>query len=111
MVNAPADIPLPVKITLYRFIQESLANGFRHGGGTEQRVDVSQAGGQLKVTVSDNGAGFDPRTANTKGRVGLAGMRERVEILGGSFQLQTAPGQGTVIHASLPLQLAGIDYE
>ncbi len=111
MVDAPAVVPLPVKITLYRFIQESLANGFRHGGGSEQRVDVSQADGQLKVTVSDNGAGFDPRTANTKGRVGLAGMRERVEILGGSFQLQTAPGQGTVIHASLPLQLAGIEYE
>jgi signal transduction histidine kinase len=111
MVDAPAIVPLPVKIALYRFIQESLANGFRHGGGATQRVDVSQADGQLKIVVSDNGVGFDPHTVNTTGRVGLAGMRERVEVLGGSYQLQTAPGRGTVISASLPLQLAGVDYD
>jgi signal transduction histidine kinase len=107
----PADIPLPVKITLYRLIQESLANGIRHGGNTEQRVVLTKTDDQLTVTVSDDGAGFDAGKANPAGRLGLEGMRERVEILGGSFQLQTAPGQGTVIQASLPLQLAGIDYD
>jgi signal transduction histidine kinase len=106
-----ADVPLPVKIALYRLIQESLANGFRHSGGSEHRVAVAKSDAQLTVSVSDNGAGFDPKTADTAGRVGLEGMRERVEILGGTFQLQTAPGQGTVIQASLPLQLAGIEYE
>jgi signal transduction histidine kinase len=106
-----ADVPLPVKIALYRLIQESLANGFRHSGGSEHQVAVSRAGGQLTVSVRDNGTGFDPSNANVVGHVGLEGMRERVEILGGSFQVQTAPGQGTVIQASLPLQLAGIEYE
>jgi signal transduction histidine kinase len=94
-----------VKITLYRLIQESLANGFRHGGGCDQRVDVANVDGRLILTVSDCGVGFDPRNTNTKEHLGLEGMRERVEILGGSFQLQTAPGQGTVIRVSLPIQL------
>jgi signal transduction histidine kinase len=104
-----ADVSLPVRITLYRLLQESLANGFRHGGGTGQRVDVSIADGQLVVTVSDSGPGFDPDGVSTEGHVGLAGMRERVEILGGSFQLQTGPGRGTVIHVSLPLQVPGME--
>jgi len=106
------DIPLPVKIALYRLIQESLANGFRHGGSTLQRVSVAQHGDQLAITVSDNGAGFEQGAGTaTAGHLGLTGMRERVEILGGSFNLQSAPGQGTVIEASLPLQLTGIEYE
>jgi len=103
----PAEMSLPVKIALYRLIQESLANGFRHGGGADLRVDVSTADGQLAVTVSDNGGGFDPHKVDAKGHVGLEGMRERVEILGGSFQLQSAPGQGTVIRVGLPMQLQG----
>lgn len=107
----PAELPLPVKIALYRLIQESLANGFRHGGSTWQRVAVAKHGCEFMVTVSDNGTGFDQESTATAGRLGLAGMRERVEILGGSFDVQTAPGQGTVIQASLPLQLTGIEYE
>lgn len=110
-VSDPAEISLPVKITLYRLIQESLANGFRHGGGADQRVDVSNTDGQILVTVSDNGGGFDPKTLNTEGHVGLEGMRERVQILGGSFHLQTAPGQGTVIRVSMPMHLTGIEHE
>ena len=104
-----AEISVPVKIALYRLIQESLANGFRHGGGRDLRVDVSTAEGRLSVAVSDGGPGFDPRKVEPDGHVGLEGMRERVEILGGSFQLRSAPGQGTAIRVSLPMQLAGIE--
>ncbi len=109
--SAPGNISLPVKITLYRLIQESLANGFRHGRGTDQRVEVSHENGRINVVVSDNGVGFEPDKLNTDGHVGLEGMRERVEILGGSFQLESSPGHGTVIRASLPMWLEGIDRE
>ena len=101
--SVPAEAPLPVKITLFRLLQESLANGFRHGGGVDQRVNLSACDGQLLIEVGDGGKGFDPKTSDTHGHLGLAGMRERVEILGGTFDVRSAPGGGTVIHAALPL--------
>ncbi|WP_220635297.1 sensor histidine kinase [Georgfuchsia toluolica] len=101
----PSEAPLPVKITLYRLLQESLANGFRHGAATDQRVRLTRTGEQLIVDVTDSGKGFDLRTIAANGHLGLAGMRERVEILGGSFSVQSAPGSGTLIRASLPLRL------
>jgi signal transduction histidine kinase len=101
--NLPAEAPLPVRITLYRLLQESLSNGFRHGGGT-QRVSVKVHDGNLAVEVADDGKGFDPNASITSGHLGLEGMRERVELLGGTFNVQSAPNQGAVVRASLPLE-------
>ena len=103
--NVPAEAPLPVKITLFRLLQESLANGFRHGGAPNQRVELTRSDGQLVVEVTDSGRGFDPQAVVADGHLGLAGMRERVEILGGTFSVQSALGHGTVIGATLPLRL------
>jgi signal transduction histidine kinase len=113
LVNAgdAANLPLPVKIALYRLIQESLANGLRHGESVSQCVAVANTDGMLAVEISDNGKGFDPQGVDNAGHLGLDGMRERVEILGGSFQLQTAPGHGTTVRATLPLELNGMEYE
>jgi signal transduction histidine kinase len=102
---------LPVKITLYRLLQESLANGFRHAGGVDQRVRLSQAEDYLSVEIADGGPGFDPVKASTSGGIGLAGMRERVRALGGLFELHATPGQGTVINATLPVRVPGGDDE
>ena len=101
--EVPAEAPLPLKMTIFRVLQESLANGFRHGGGNNQRVTVAVSAGQLIVEVADAGKGFDPKTVKTGGHLGLVGMRERVEVLGGRFEVQSAPTQGTVVRASLPL--------
>lgn len=109
--EVPSDAPLPVKITLYRLLQESLANGFRHGGGAEQRVTVTSEDSQVVVEVADRGKGFDPRSAASDGHLGLAGMRERVEILGGTFSIESTLGQGAVIRASLPLAAFGPNDE
>lgn len=101
--DIPDGAPLPVRITLFRLLQESLANGFRHGGGHNQRVAASSLDGQLQIEVADDGNGFDPAVPNTGGHFGLDGMRERVQLLGGRFEILSAPKQGTVIRATLPL--------
>jgi signal transduction histidine kinase len=100
-----ADVALPVKITLYRLLQESLANGYRHAGGAGQRVTLAQDARQLVVEVCDDGPGFDAQQSASAGGVGLAGMRERVHALGGAFELKAAPGQGTAIRALLPVSV------
>jgi signal transduction histidine kinase len=102
---------LPVRIALYRLLQESLANGFRHAAGAGQRVEIKNENSRLLVEISDSGPGFDRRAASKDGHLGLAGMRERVEVLGGSFDLQCKPGAGTVIRVNLPLMVPEMEYE
>jgi signal transduction histidine kinase len=101
--NVPEDGPLPVKITLFRLLQESLANGFRHGGAVKQHITLGTSDSRLQVVVRDEGKGFDTHATETEGHLGLEGMRERVEILGGTFYVWSAVGQGTVVRADIPL--------
>ncbi|MEO5658990.1 MAG: ATP-binding protein, partial [Polaromonas sp.] len=109
--NGTAPTSLSVKITLYRLLQESLMNGFRHATGSGQHVETKAESGRLTIEVSDSGAGFDPAAIIPEGHLGLVGMRERVEILGGSFDLQSKAGRGTTIRVTLPLIVPGLDEE
>ena len=95
--------PISVKITVYRLLQESLINCWRHAPGGSPSVQVQQANDQVLITITDHGAGFDPQSAAVAGRLGLAFMRERVRLLGGLFDIDSARGKGTCIHARLPL--------
>jgi signal transduction histidine kinase len=97
--------PLAVKITAYRLIQESLTNCWRHASGAPVDIRVRRlpADDQMCIEVSDRGPGFDPETTEASGRLGLAFMRERVRLLGGHFEIESAPGQGTTVRAWLPL--------
>lgn len=95
--------PLAVKITLYRVVQESLTNAWRHAGAVTPWVEVGTADGSVAVEIGDRGPGFDPASALASGRLGLAFMRERVRLLGGSFDIDSTPGQGTRIRVRLPL--------
>jgi signal transduction histidine kinase len=100
----PEQVVLSVKITVFRLIQEALNNAFRHGCKDSQRVVLTRMQQTLKLEVSDNGSGF---TWNENlvdgGHLGLQGMRERVESLGGQFELVSSPGQGTKVIALVPL--------
>lgn len=104
------DVPAshPILICLYRFVQEGLMNSFRHARGTEVRVGCTLDGGRLTVMVSDAGPGFDPAgqvEPNSAGTgLGLSGLRERVESIGGSFSMATAPGQGVRLLLELPVE-------
>jgi len=83
-----------VAISAYRIVQEALSNVAKHA----REVDV--AGDALRITVADNGKGFDP--ALVAGGIGIAGMRERVAAYAGTFDLSSMPGAGTVITIRLP---------
>jgi signal transduction histidine kinase len=85
---------------VYRIVQEALTNASKHGAADAVEVHVVDAVGRLAITVRDDGRGFDPG-AVTSG-FGLAGMRERVELLGGELSLTSAPGAGTTVTARLP---------
>ncbi|MGH8678981.1 MAG: ATP-binding protein [Burkholderiales bacterium] len=94
-----------VNITVYRLVQECLTNITRHAlaSGVEIRIDRRDArsGAEIAVTVKDDGRGFD-LLAHRAG-LGLLGLRERVEALGGRFEVTSAPGLGTCVSAAIPL--------
>lgn len=116
--SALGDAPLAVKITLYRLIQESLANSWRHAPDGDPRLRVAADGDMLEISIEDSGGGFDAglldrtlsdgdgseASAPAAGRMGLTFMRERVRLLSGTFELESAPGKGTRIHARIPLK-------
>jgi signal transduction histidine kinase len=103
--DLPAQVALPIKITTYRVIQEALSNAFRHAGGVGQEVAVTQDEQQLALLISDQGPGMGLADTEWGEHMGLAGMRERVESLGGLFQIESVPGQGCQIHIQLPLTI------
>lgn len=101
----PDDAPLATKIVVYRVIQESLTNGFRHAGGIEQEIQIDADDVTITVQVLDRGAGFDAtRVLASDEHMGLVGMRERVESLGGVLIIESSPGSGTSVVAHVPLE-------
>ena len=103
-------IPLPLRIAFYRLMQEALANGFRHAGGQEQTIDVSLDDSCMRVQISDKGPGFDSAASAQQQGQGLKNMRDRAEVLGGSFAVISARGQGTTIEVTMPLTVPEVDY-
>ena len=104
--EGPQSAPVPVKITLYRVLQETLANSFQHANGAAQLVNMWSENGYLHLEIADDGPGFEPRNVAKNGHLGLAGMRERVELLGGDFSIDTAPGKGACVRVIIPLDQA-----
>ena len=114
VTEVPEEAPNVTKIALYRVIQEALTNGWRHANGAGQAVDVTGEGETLRIAVSDSGPGFDTATIDAGGEhLGLIGMRERVESLGGEFRVESTSGgspsgrSGTTVVAILPLHPSG----
>ncbi|GBF27686.1 signal transduction histidine-protein kinase/phosphatase DegS [bacterium MnTg02] len=104
--SLPKDVASPLKICLYRFTQEALNNAFRHANGKGQSVRAEIDEIKLEVKIEDSGLGFEPsKTSSSENRLGLTGMRERVESLGGVFTLQSKLGKGTCVTASFPTHM------
>lgn len=104
----PPNVALPVKIALYRIVQEALSNSHRHAGVREQRVRLWSEDETICLEVSDQGSGFEPPLMEGPGgtereeHIGLRGMRERVSLVGGRFHLESRPGAGTRITVKVP---------
>ncbi len=99
-------VALPVKISLYRILQEALANAARHGGADHHHVALGYDGHSLVMEVADSGRGFDVAAVMRRplaGHFGLEGMRERVALLGGRFSIESTPGHGTRIRVEIPV--------
>lgn len=90
---------------LYRTVQEGLANIARHSRATHAKVHFSQAGDTVTLEIADNGVGFDPDQVPA-GHFGLLGLQERVQLTGGTLQIESRPGAGTRLIATLPATAA-----
>jgi two-component system sensor histidine kinase DegS len=99
-----------VEISVYRLLQEALQNVSSHAGAKHVDVIVAFALHKLKLTILDNGRGFDLAQveSNGNGRLGLLGMRERAESLGGRVAIETAVGQGTRVELVVPILEEGV---
>ena len=94
--SAPETLSQPYKICVYRFVQETLNNAFRYAGGQDQKVTLRYTHPTLEVEVSDQGGGFkDASQTNNDHGLGLPGLRERIESLGGSMEIKSTAGEGT----------------
>lgn len=99
-----------IQTGLYRIIQESLTNAARHARAENIDVLLNVRSGTLVVIVEDDGCGFEPELAIKKDRIGLIGMRERAEMLGGKLSVESAAGKGTTILVEIPYVNSSIDH-
>jgi two-component system NarL family sensor kinase len=102
-VNGSRPLPPRVEVALYRVCQEALTNVASHARASRVTVRFVATPGSVRLTIQDDGRGFDPaRFAD--GRHGIVGMRERVEMLGGSLEIKSERGEGTRVEISVPLE-------
>ncbi len=107
----PMDLPALLKTCLYRFTQEGLTNAFRHAKGAGQRVRAGVEAGVLFLEVEDDGPGIvQDFVPSTQRGLGLAGLRDRVESLGGVFSIRSDPGRHTAIRCEFTLKPSDIPH-
>jgi signal transduction histidine kinase len=104
-------LPAVVETTVFRVVQEALTNVARHAHASHAHVELAADADRIRIAISDDGQGFDPAavasgncpSAESAGGLGLIGIRERVELLGGHLAITSATGSGTRLLATIPL--------
>ena len=108
-INTMPPLPPETQLVLFRIVQESLNNVQRHSGASEASIRVECQGDEVRVTISDNGKGFAlPRQLSefaSQGKLGLTGMAERAQLVGGKLEVNSQEGKGTTIVIAVPTKL------
>jgi signal transduction histidine kinase len=100
--DMPAERLFPdLETTIFRIVQEALANAARHSGAKQVEVHIGQRDGTIRIEVRDRGVGFDPE-AVAEGHFGLEGIRERARLAGGLATITSSLGHGTRVVVELP---------
>ncbi len=97
-------VPPDVANHVFRILQEALTNILRHARASSVLVTLRATNGRIELTVRDDGAGFEPSATPATSSLGLLGMRERSELLGGKFSIRSQPAGGTEVSVSIPLR-------
>ena len=101
--EAPGELPEQTRLLAYRTAREALVNSVKHAGAQRIKVDVHPDGDGIRFLIEDDGSGFEPDVATQVATgLGLGLMRERVELFGGTFEIRSSPGTGTVVDFWLP---------
>ncbi len=102
-------IPEESEISIFRIIQEAVTNIIKYAHASEVTLTITQTPDQIDLNLRDNGIGFNPSNVklDPMTRFGIYGMKERILLLNGKFNLQSEPGKGTLITASIPIQKMG----
>jgi signal transduction histidine kinase len=104
-------LPVAVETALYRIVQEALTNVARHAGAQTASVLLERRDRAVRAIIEDDGCGFDPATAGqAEQRLGLYGIRERAELLGGKLTIESTPGHGTSLFVEIPVPRNGVSH-
>jgi signal transduction histidine kinase len=98
----PVDMPAPVQLLCYHVAREAIMNAVKHAEASMITVSLEATVEGARLTVSDNGKGFDPEEGSPEGHYGLTMMRERAQVAGGDFHIDSAPGKGSTVTADFP---------
>jgi signal transduction histidine kinase len=106
-------LPAPIALLVFHIAREGVMNALKHARATDMWITVAEHGDDFVLELKDNGAGFDTSQPGPEGHFGMAMMRERAKVGGGSFDVESAPGKGTTITVRFPIALLqrGIDSE
>ena len=102
--DIPRSVPKEISLCLFRVLQETLQNAVKYSGVRHFKVELRGTEGEIQLTVSDLGVGFDPQDAIHRRGLGLISMRERMQLVSGELSIKSQPGSGTTIRARVPFR-------
>lgn len=105
LVEGEKRLPIVIEEELYRIAQEGLNNVVKHAEAKHVRIHIQYHEDNVFLEMTDDGLGFDIKTADQRGGFGLQGIKERIQRLGGSLEMESSPGKGTRLRVSVPIQV------